>query len=139
MADLTISSENVRPGSGARTQQFTAGADIDTGEPVYQDPDGNFRVKPSLNGTRTQAKAIGVALHSAETGQPVVAQTHGKLLIGGAGDAGEIYIVSATAGGIAPVADLGNEVWPTIIGIGDEDGEIDLFISHGTAATPPGM
>jgi hypothetical protein len=53
------------------------------------------------------ADAVGVALHAAGSGQPLVYASQGAVInIGATTTKATTYVVSATAGGVAPQADL---------------------------------
>lgn len=72
---------------------------------------------------------VGIALHGASSGQPLRIQTGGTITIGATTVKGTTYIVSATAGGIAPYSDLANGWYRTIIGVAtDTAGTIKMGI-----------
>ena len=128
MADLTITASQVKAGAGAVEGTGVAGTAVTAGQPVYEDAtDGRIKLADS-NLSLAAAKARGVALHGALANQPIRYQKGGKVIVGaGAAPAkGTIYVASATAGGIAPAADLASGSYATILGVGDGDGGIDL-------------
>ena len=128
MADLTVTASQVKAGAGAVEGTGVAGTTVTAGQPVYEDAtDGRIKLADS-NLSLAAAKARGVALHGALANQPIRYQKGGKVILG-AGAApvkGTIYVVSATAGGIAPAADLVSGWHATILGVGDGDGGLDL-------------
>ena len=128
MPDLTITASQVKAGAGAVEGTGVAGATVTAGQPVYEDStDGRIKLADS-NLSLAAAKARGVALHGALASQPVRYQKGGKVIVGaGAAPAkGTIYVVSATAGGIAPAGDLVSGWHATILGVGDGVDGIDL-------------
>jgi hypothetical protein len=115
MADYTLTPANVLASTQATTIFGTAGAALTAGQPLYQDTadlDASGRGKWKLadaNGASATIKTMaGVALHAAASGQPVRIAlgdpdyTHGLTTVA----AGDIVILSATAGAFAPAADL---------------------------------
>ena len=128
MADLAVAASQVKAGAGAVEGTGVAGATVTAGQPVYEDStDGRIKLADA-NLSLAAAKARGVALHGALSNQPIRYQKGGKVIVGaGAAPAkGTIYVASATAGGIAPAADLVSGSYATILGVGDGDGGIDL-------------
>jgi hypothetical protein len=105
MANLTITAANVIKGSGAVTTTGTAGETITAGQALYlKDADARLWLA-QCDGTAEEAEFEGIALHAALAGQPVTYQTGGTMNIGATTVKG-IYALSATPGGIAPLADL---------------------------------
>ena len=123
MADFAITASQVLPGSEAASATFEngiAGVAVTAGQPVFLEAGTNTYKLSDANATAPEAVVRGVALHAAAAGQPLRIQTAGPLTIG-AGAAipvGGVVVLSATAGGLAPVADLATGHRTTIIGIG---------------------
>jgi hypothetical protein len=132
MADLAITAAQVLPGTDAAGAQFAqgiAGASITAGQLVYLDSATNtYKLADNNDTSALLAIVVGVALHAAGTGQPLRVQTAGPITIGaGAAPAsGVIYCLSATAGGIAPSADLASGNRTTIVGVGGASNTIIL-------------
>ena len=106
MADLSITAANVLWTSGTKVTGV-AGATITAGQPLYLDSTVNTLKLAQSDGTAAEADAVGIALHAAGSGQPVTYAGHGTTLnIGATTAKTTTYMVSATAGGIAPQADL---------------------------------
>ena len=128
MADLTVTASQVLSSTGAVFATGTAGATITAGQPVYYD--GTNYQPADANASSTTAAAVGIALHASLTGQPIKIQTAGDITIGaGAAPAvGTIYVVSATAGGIAPSSDGTTGWYTTILGVGAATNIIKLQI-----------
>ena len=128
MADLAITASQVKAGAGAVEGTGVAGATITAGQSVYEDQaDGKIKLADS-NLSLAAAKAKGIALHGALANQPVRYQKGGKVIVGAAAAPakGTVYVVSGTAGGIAPHADLLSGIYTTILGVGDGVDGIDL-------------
>jgi hypothetical protein len=73
--------------------------------------------------------ASGIALHAAASGQPLAVLTSGPITIGAAVTAGVGYYLSATAGGICPVADLGSGQYPSFLGFAISASVISININ----------
>ena len=127
MADITITAANVKAASGGVFADGTAGASITQGQPIYFDSTTNTLKLSDANGTGAKT-CIGVALNAAESGQPIRYQKSGPITIGGTLVAGTVYAVSATAGGIAPLADIttGDDV--IILGVAKSTSVLQLDI-----------
>ena len=129
MADLTVTAADVLKGSNAQTKSVTAGASVSQGEPVYQDTDDNNERKPAAAGdTQIKANCEGIALNAAEDGQPLTILTSGDLDPGATLTVGETYVVSTTAGGIAPFGDLSSTNYVTVLGVADAAGNLAVDI-----------
>lgn len=118
MADLTITAANVAASGGAKTRTGIAGATVTAGQVIYLDTsDGRYKLADSDSATAAVRSPFGIALNGAASGQPLTVCTEGPVTIGATLTAGTVYYLSATPGGIAPVADLVTGDYPTIIGI----------------------
>lgn len=120
MADLTITAANVVASSTAKVEHGTAGATITAGKVVYLDTaaTGKWKLADADEDTaieRGSAK-VGVALNGASDGQPVTVALEGDITIGATMTAGSAYYLSATPGGICPVADLATGDYYTLLG-----------------------
>lgn len=127
MADLVITTGNVQPGTGALTVSGTAGATLTAGQSVYLDSTDNTYKPADANNTAATANCKGITLNGAVSGQPVTIQYSGNMEFGAIITEGEIYVVSGTAGGIAPEADIVSGWRVTIIGVGVSTTEIKLI------------
>lgn len=106
MADLTVTAANVLPSANAVAQRGTAGEAITRGQGLYRNAnDGKLYKAVATN--LVAAEFVGIALQDAGANQPILycAEdsdfTPGATLV-----TGTAYVVSATAGGLAPIADL---------------------------------
>jgi hypothetical protein len=124
-ADISITASAVVPSSNAVYKYATAGATITAGQLCYLDTadlDGNGIGKAKLsdaNGAAALRVVDGIAVSSASSGQPVVIVTYDPALVIAASGltANNILLSSATAGGIAPSADLTTGWYLTVIGV----------------------
>src|SRR5688572_30418281 len=120
MADISITAANVASGaasSGVKTITGRAGGTITAGMPVYADASDNGDFKAADNNVSAAlANVVGIALHGAADGQPLTIQTEGDINLGATLVVGETYVLSANAGGIAPIADISTN-YVTGIGI----------------------
>lgn len=114
MADLTITAASVI--SHGTIDRGTAAATITAGQAVYRDAT-TLTWKLSDSNLAGAKACGGIALNGASTGQPLTVHKSGDITAGATLVAGTVYAVSATAGGIAPLADIttGDDV--IIIGV----------------------
>ena len=122
-ADITITAANVLQGSGAVTDEGTAGGTITAGQALYADASdldsrGEGKLKPAIHSASASAAFVGIALHGASDEQPIEYLKKGNITIGGTVAVGEPYYISGNAGGIAPDADIGAGDYVPLIGIG---------------------
>lgn len=141
MANLTITAASVVASTDAlntRTAEGIAGEAIDAGEVVYIDSTDSYKLKLASAQNATEAEFVGIALNSAGLNQPVEYATQDlALAIGATVAVGEVYVVSATSGKIAPNADLIGADFVTIIGVGITTSTISFIASpflRGTVA-----
>lgn len=117
MADLTITATSVVPGSNAVKETGVALSTITAGQVVYRDPTTlKFAPADANSATAAIRAAYGIALNGAAAGQPVTVQTDGDITIGATLVVGVVYVLSATAGGIAPAADVADGDYVSVIG-----------------------
>lgn len=138
MADVTVTASGVAPIDGNTvTDSGVAGETITAGQPVYRNPnDSNKFYKTDANLSLAAAQVVGIALHAALAGQPLKIAIGGDLTFGSGLTAAIHYICSATAGGIAPVADLTTGWYSSAIGIATSASvlRIKLNVSNVAAA-----
>lgn len=105
MADLSITAANV-VASTTNIKKGTAGEAITRGQPVYKTSGGSLMLADN-DDTAAKSVAVGIALNDAASGQPCNYVGEDDTFTPGATlTIGEVYVVSATAGGIAPIGDL---------------------------------
>lgn len=121
MTTLTITAANVVPVAGAHNivsgQLDVAGETVTAGGSAYKSSTDGKWYKADANDTAAKAECLGVFANSASTNQPVTVVT-GRVAYGAILEAGKIYVVSNTAGGIDPVDDLGTSAYTTVVGYG---------------------
>lgn len=120
MADLAPTAADVVAAEGevSKTEQV-AGATIAAGDWLYMDTaNDNVMKLAQADGTALEATVYGVALNSASTGQPVLVARSGDIDFGCVLTVAAVYILSATAGKICPVADLASSSYCSIVGVG---------------------
>ena len=105
MADLTVTATSVVPISGS-VQSGIAGETITAGQSLYIKAADGKLWKAQCDGTAEEATCVGVAMNGAAVNQPVAYVADGSVNIGATTSKATTYVVSATAGGIAPQADL---------------------------------
>lgn len=119
--DLSITATSVTPSANAVTRQGVAGAAITAGKLLYIDTADSNKLKLADADSATAAARVvcGIAINSAAAGAPVTYVISDPALIIGATVAnGTVYVLSATAGGIAPVADLTSGWYAYVVGVG---------------------
>lgn len=105
MADLTITAASVVNGS-AQTASGFAGETITAGQAVYIKAADGKLWKALSAGTAEEGAPVGVALNGGAVGQPIGYAANGPITIGATTVKTTTYVLSATAGGICPQADL---------------------------------
>jgi hypothetical protein len=107
-ADVTITPASVLPGANAKTTLGTAGATITAGQFLYFDSTAQTWNLADANASTTTAAVAGLAASGGAAGQQIIVVLYDDdLTVGGTlSTSAPIYVLSGTAGGIAPVADL---------------------------------
>ncbi len=134
MADLTITAASVVKGANAVLEAGTSGATITAGQVVYRDSSYKYQLCDADSATADAKKIRGVALNGASDGQPLTILKDGEVTIGATLVAGTTYVLSDTAGGIAPQADLGSGDDVSILGSAKSTSIISVKINN-TGAT----
>ena len=107
MADLSITAANVIAASTASKLGGTAGATVTAGQVVYLDlADRKYKLLDADGIPAAGVTAVYLALNGASDNQPLAVLQLGDVAAGSIFTAGTTYVVSDTAGGIAPQADL---------------------------------
>jgi hypothetical protein len=137
MADLVITAANVVQGTDATTITGRAGATITAGQQVYKDPTTGLYLLSDSNSATAAARSVdGIALNSASNGQPLTVLTAGPITIGATVSPGVGYYLSATPGGICPVADLTTGCYPVFLGFATSASVINVKIQAAGVALP---
>lgn len=119
-ADLSITATNVIPSSAAVIQTGTAGEALTAGQLVYKKAtDRKFYKADCDSATAEVRDCYGIAVTSSGAGAPVsVVIEDPSLQIAASGlTNGTIYILSATAGGLAPAADATTGWYVTVVAV----------------------
>jgi hypothetical protein len=120
MANLTITVANMVPASDAQYETaYLAGGTLTRGMSVYLDSTTSTWKAADCDASAAAAGSagIGICMSDCVSGQPCVVQVGGSLAFGAILTVGTIYVVSATAGLICPVADLTTNGRVTILGV----------------------
>ena len=133
MADIAITASSVVKTSG-KSSAGIAGATVAAGQPVYKDSTDGSKLKPADASAEASADVVGIALNGASSGQPVKYLVHGVLGINAVASAGEVYCLSATAGGVAPAADLLASEYRTVLGIATSSSSLKVMINPSATA-----
>jgi hypothetical protein len=115
MSDISITQSAVARTASSKVARGTAGATITAGQAVYLDATTDLIKLADADAVLTAA-AVGIAEHGALSGQPL-SYVFGRDITLSGMTAGQVYVVSTTAGGIAPYSDLGSGDFPTILGL----------------------
>lgn len=113
MAALSVTAANVAKSTDAVTEEGVAGASLTAGMAVYKDASDSNKIKGADADVVTSAAAVGIALHAAASGQPIIFQKSGLITMGATMTKGEHYFAGTTAGELVPLADLASGDFPT--------------------------
>jgi hypothetical protein len=132
MADISVTAADVVGVSGSYSQaQYIAGATITAGQAVYVDTANDNVLKlAQADGTALEATVKGIALCGASAGQPCIIATSGDIDIGASLTVATVYILSATAGGVCPVADLASSSYLSVIGVATDTDNLHIGINN---------
>lgn len=107
MADITVTAANVVWVSGSSPVLGTIGETVTAGQCVYVKASDSRLWKAQADGTSAEATAVGIMLNGGAAGQVgMYAPSGASINIGGTTAKTTTYLVSATAGGVAPQADI---------------------------------
>ncbi|MEL6104802.1 MAG: hypothetical protein AAFU85_02140 [Planctomycetota bacterium] len=135
MADLTINAANVGiKGNTGQVRIVQVGEVVTKGQIARFDGTKYYRTQAD---SASNATIAGVFLSSASTdGYAVLLSGAAKLNPGATVTVGTVYVVSATAGGIAPESDLASGDFVAILGVGSASDEITMNINNSGQAKP---
>ena len=137
MADLTIVPGDVQNTDTATLIEGDAAVVVAAGQAVYRNASSKFALADA-DGATPLFRVVGIAVNSAKADQPLQVCTGDSAFVCGAADVeiGQVYVLSATAGGIAPVTDLVNPMNCQVIGVGISATEIYLKLIVSNAIVP---
>lgn len=133
MADVVQTAANVTWVSGTRPFVGKAGATIPAGAPVYLDTTTGEYLLADAD-TDAASVVAGVSISGGVDGRDMVIAPPGAVINWGATlTAGTIYVASATAGAVAPWADLGTGDYVNVLCIGAGSANAEIIAKRGTA------
>lgn len=137
-ADLSITAANVKAaGSDAEILRVKFGETVTQGQAVYRkEADGEYYKADADLGTAPEAVVEGVAITPGVADDYGYVVTSGPVTIGAALTVGEIYVLSGTAGGICPEADLATGDRVTILGVATSASVLSVHPFASTAVVP---
>jgi hypothetical protein len=134
MADITITAANVLMSANGKSATGIAGETITAGQTLYLNSADNRLYKADANASIATADCVGIALGGGAAGQPITYcyedpnfTPGGTLSLAAAADSG-VYVLSATAGGIAPMDDLAAGMYPCVLGVAYSTTKMSLRI-----------
>jgi len=116
-ADVSVTAANFQPGAGAKFHTGIAGATITAGQLIAISPSTGRFVLADANDIDL-CQVIGISAHASINGQPLAVVWYADNLVCGAtlSMTNPVYVLSATAGGIAPAADLSaGGLYPAVV------------------------
>lgn len=126
MADLSITAASVALTSDTTYALVQVGEAVTQGQPGYLKSSDNKYYKADANVTSAEANALGIFMTPASTDGYAVFATAGNVNLGATLTVGQVYVVSVTAGGIAPYSDLSTGHYVTILGVAVTAALLDL-------------
>lgn len=116
-ADLSITTTSFVHGANAEKVLGTAGATITIGQLVYLDQTTNTWKLADSDASVTTAAVGGIAASGAVSGQSLIVVTRDDDMTLGAtlSMSAPVYVLSSTAGGIAPVGDISVGEYPRVV------------------------
>lgn len=135
-ADLSITAANVVPGARVQPIYGTAGVAITQGQLLYFDGTSKTYKLADSDASAATAAVVGYAASAASAGQPVVVIPEDDDMTVGAtlSMTAPVYVLSGTAGGIAPSADLTTGWYPAVVLIAKSTTKASFKIIKGPAA-----
>lgn len=114
-ADLTVTAASFVPGARAKYVHGTAGATITAGQAVTLNAAGKYVLADADDAALYEVE--GIAAHGASSGQPLAIVVEDDDLTLGAtlSMVAPVYVLSSTAGGIAPTADISTGEYPVVL------------------------
>ncbi len=135
MADISITAANVLASAQATKKTGVAAATITAGQTLYKLVAGTIGLADA-NGATPLFNIEGISLHAALAGQPITYVTADpQFTFGGTVAIGDVVIASATAGGIAPVADKVSGWYVTELGVAISTTKINMKLVAAGVAT----
>lgn len=138
MSDLVITAANVRASDKAKKRSGKFGATVTQGQSVYEDTGDSSKFKlADNNASAATSKCVGVALNAGANNQDaIIVEEDPEFTPGATLTVGESYYLSATPGGICPVADLATGNYPVFLLVAYSTSQGVLRPVRGSAAKP---
>lgn len=137
MADLSITAGSVIASAQATIdRRYSYGATVTQGQPVYLDT-GNLWQLADANASATTAAVRGIVLVGGAINQPgIVVTTDPNFTPGATLAVGTMYVLSANAGKICPVADSVTGVYNSLLFIANTSTTAVMTVVNGPAPIP---
>jgi hypothetical protein len=137
-ADLTITAANVKATSQTATiARVKFGETVTQGQAVrLDDATGEYMKADADAGSDAAAAVVGITLTPGGDNEYGYIISQGTLNIGATLTVGEIYVLSGTAGGVCPEADLATGDRVTVIGVATSTSIISVKPFASTAVVP---
>lgn len=129
MADVTVTAANVVAGN-VTLSKGTAGETITQGQVLYKKAADSKLYKADADAGSAESTVVGIAVTAGVLDETIHYQTSGTIDIGGTVTKGLIYVLSGTAGGVAPSADLAAGDYTSILGVASSATNIDISINN---------
>jgi hypothetical protein len=107
MADVSITASAVQKTATTVVERYVAAVTIAAGNTVYKDGNNSNRATlADADLSQAAAAVVGMALDGGDAGQTIEVAIDGDVTLNAGLTAGTVYVQSATAGKIAPSADM---------------------------------
>lgn len=118
-ADVSVTAASFLPSSGALYANGIAGEAITIGQLVYESTaDGRYYLADANVATKWQVAGIASATAAAAGQSLSIVYFDPSLTLGGTlSMSAPVYVLSATAGGVAPSADIAAGWYPVVLGV----------------------
>jgi len=136
MVDVTVTATEVLDASDTTVIAGHFGEAVTAGQTVYLKASDGLYWLADADASADTAAAKGIAMNGGAAGQPCEVGIGGTVDPGFTVTVGTIYVLSGTAGGIAPVADLASGDYVTIVGVGITASSLKLLMIVSGVAVP---
>jgi hypothetical protein len=137
VADLSITANNVSPGTNSSKETLIAEEVITAGQGVAKDTStGKIGLWDSNSAIAWKKAPYGIALNGAQINQPVSVHKEGRINIGAVVSVGVAYFMSDTPGGICPMADVGSGENSALVGIATSTTQLSVKIVDFAVVVP---
>jgi len=132
MSDIVITPADVGLVSAVSGVFVQFGEAVSAGETVYLDStSGKYYLADADDSAKDSVAGVVISAGGAADGYGYIANGTGVVLtIGGTTTAGQVYVLSNTAGGIMPESDLTTGQYVSVVGVGDTGNKLVLGINN---------